>query len=413
MGILDRLVPPRLGREFRRLLAAFYAGQLGDGIALAAGPLLVASQTDSAVLVALAAALQRVPWLLFGLHAGAIADRLDRMSVVVAANVVRIGVLAVLVGSIATGWVNVWVVLATMFALGVAEVFADSAHATLLPMLVAKRDLGVANARTMGGFLVINQLAGAPVGALLFGLGTAVPFGAQALTLALAVVLIRRVSLPAMPARTVDTHVLQDVREGLAWLWRAPAVRTLALTILLFNVTWGAAWGVLVLYATDLLGMSEVGFGLMTTMTAVGGIVSTLSYDRIERRFSLAVVMKTCLVAETVMHLVLAVNRSQVVALLVMFLFGGYAFVWGTLSNAVRQRVTPTEFQGRVGSVYRVGLFGGLVVGQLLGGVIADVWGLAAPYWFAFGGSALVLALLWRQLPLVVHADEEALATEG
>lgn len=410
MGILDRLVPPRLGREFRKLLASFYVGQLGDGIALAAGPLLVASQTDSAVLVALAAALQRVPWLLLGLHAGAVADRLDRLRVTIAADLVRILVLVVLVGTVVTGWVNVWVVLATMFALGVAEVFADSAHATLLPMLVDKADLGVASARTMGGFLVLNQLAGAPVGALLFGLGAAVPFGAQGLTLALAVVLLRRVAVPPMPRAAVDTHVGRDVREGLVWLWRNPAVRTLALTILLFNVTWGAAWGVLVLYATDLLGMSEVGFGLMTTMTAIGGLVTTLSYDRIERRFPLAVVMKTCLVAETVMHLVLAVNRSQVVALVVMFLFGAYAFVWGTLSNAVRQRVTPQEFQGRVGSVYRVGLFGGLVVGQLLGGAIADVWGLAAPYWFAFAGSAVVLAVLWRQLPHVVHADEQAVA---
>jgi MFS family permease len=412
VGILDRLVPPRLGRAFRTLLASFYVGQLGDGIALAAGPLLVASQTDSAVLVALAAALQRVPWLLFGLHAGAIADRLDRLRVTIAADLVRIAVLVVLVGTVVTGWVNVWVVLGTMFALGVAEVFADSAHATLLPMLVEKADLGVANARTMGGFLVINQLAGAPLGALLFGFGAAVPFGAQALTLALAVVLLRRVAVPPMTRAAVDTHVRRDVREGLAWLWHNPAVRTLALTILLFNVTWGAAWGVLVLYATDLLGMSEVGFGLMTTMTAVGGLVTTLSYDRIERRFPLAVVMKTCLVAETVMHLVLAVNRSQVVALVVMFLFGAYAFVWGTLSNAVRQRVTPQEFQGRVGAVYRVGLFGGLVVGQLLGGAIADVWGLAAPYWFAFAGSAAVLAALWRQLPLVVHADEEAAAAD-
>jgi MFS family permease len=412
VGILDRLVPPRLGRAFRTLLASFYVGQLGDGIALAAGPLLVASQTDSAVLVALAATLQRVPWLLFGLHAGAIADRLDRLRVTIAADLVRIAVLVVLVGTVVTGWVNVWVVLGTMFALGVAEVFADSAHATLLPMLVEKADLGVANARTMGGFLVINQLAGAPLGALLFGFGAAVPFGAQALTLALAVVLLRRVAVPPMTRAAVDTHVRRDVREGLAWLWHNPAVRTLALTILLFNVTWGAAWGVLVLYATDLLGMSEVGFGLMTTMTAVGGLVTTLSYDRIERRFPLAVVMKTCLVAETVMHLVLAVNRSQVVALVVMFLFGAYAFVWGTLSNAVRQRVTPQEFQGRVGAVYRVGLFGGLVVGQLLGGAIADVWGLAAPYWFAFAGSAAVLAALWRQLPLVVHADEEAAAAD-
>ncbi len=412
MSLLDRLVPARLGTEFRKLLASFYVAQLGDGIALAAGPLLVASQTDSAVLVALAAALQRVPWLLFGLHAGAIADRLDRLRVTMAANLVRVLVLGVLVGFVLTGSVNVWVVLVAMFALGVAEVFADSAQATLLPMLVAKRDLGVASARTMGGFLVINQLAGAPLGAFLFGVGLAVPFGAQALSLVLAVVLLRRVVVPPSPRTLVDTHVGRDIREGLRWLWGNAAVRTLALTILLFNVTWGAAWGVLVLYSTELLGMSEVGFGLMTTMTAVGGVASTLSYDWIERRFSLAVVMKTCLLLEVVMHLVLALNRSPAVALVVMFFFGAYAFVWGTLSNAVRQRVTPAEFQGRIGSVYRVGLFGGLVVGQLLGGVIADVWGLAAPYWFAFVGSGLVLAWLWPQLAHVVHADEEAVGEE-
>lgn len=412
MSLLDRLVPARLGREFRKLLASFYVAQLGDGIALAAGPLLVASQTDSAVLVALAAALQRVPWLLFGLHAGAIADRLDRLRVTIAADLLRVVVLSVLVAFILTGSVNVWVVLAAMFALGVAEVFADSAQATLLPMLVAKADLGVASARTMGGFLVINQLAGAPLGAFLFGAGLAVPFGAQAVSLVLAVLLLRRVLVPPSPRALVDTHVGRDIREGLRWLWGNAAVRTLALTILLFNVTWGAAWGVLVLYSTELLGMSEVGFGLMTTMTAVGGLVSTLSYDWIERRFSLAVVMKTCLLLEVVMHLVLALNRSAALALVVMFLFGAYAFVWGTLSNAVRQRVTPPEFQGRIGSVYRVGLFGGLVVGQLLGGVLADTLGLTAPYWFAFVGSGVVLVWLWPQLAHVVHADEEALAEE-
>ncbi|MEJ7796312.1 MAG: MFS transporter [Nocardioides sp.] len=410
MSLLERLVPSRLGEPFRWLLGGFWVAQLGDGIVLAAGPLLVASQTDSAVLVGLAAALQRVPWLVFGLHAGAIADRLDRKRVTIAMDAVRVLVLLVLCGFIVTGWVNVGVVLAAMFLIGVAEVFADSASATLLPMLVQKTDLGIANARTMSGHLLLNQLAGAPVGAFLFGVGMAVPFGAQALCMALAVVLISRVATPPSPRGAVDTHVGRDIREGLVWLWQHEAVRTLALTILLFNVTWGAAWGVLVLYSTELLGMSAVGFGLMTTMTAIGGLISTLSYGWIERRFSLSLMMKTCLLLEVVMHLVLALNRSQAVALLVMFFFGAYAFVWGTLSNAVRQRVTPAEFQGRIGAVYRVGLFGGLVVGQILGGVIADVWGLAGPYWFAFVGSALVLAVVWPQLKLIVHADEEAVA---
>ena len=87
-----------------------------------------------------------------------------------------------------------------------------------------------------------------------------------------------------------------------------------------------------------------------------------------------------------------------------MVVFGAYAFVWGTVSQTVRQRAVPMEFQGRVGSVYVVGLFLGLVIGQGLGGVIAERWGLTAPFWFAFVGSALTLALVWRQLASIAHS---------
>jgi MFS family permease len=75
---VEALMPARLGRGFRRLLVAFWISNLADGITLAAAPLLVASQTDSPFLVGLAPMLTQLPWLLFGLHAGAIADRIDR-----------------------------------------------------------------------------------------------------------------------------------------------------------------------------------------------------------------------------------------------------------------------------------------------------------------------------------------------
>jgi predicted MFS family arabinose efflux permease len=128
-------------------------------------------------------------------------------------------------------------------------------------------------------------------------------------------------------------------------------------------------------------------------------------YDVIERRVPLATVMRTCLLLEVLTHLALALTTSLVVALAVMVAFGAYAFVWGTVSQAVRQRAVPTEFQGRVGSVYVVSLFLGLVVGQALGGVIAGRWGVTAPFWFAFVGSALTLAVVWRQLALIAHAE--------
>lgn len=87
-------------------------------------------------------------------------------------------------------------------------------------------------------------------------------------------------------------------------------------------------------------------------------------------------------------------------------MFGAYAFVWGTVSNTIRQRAVPTEFQGRVGSVYMVCVFGGSVVGQALGGVLAEAWGITAPFWFAFVGAGVTLALVWRQLGHIAHVGE-------
>jgi predicted MFS family arabinose efflux permease len=78
--------------------------------------------------------------------------------------------------------------------------------------------------------------------------------------------------------------------------------------------------------------------------------------------------------------------------------FGAHAFVWGTTSTTIRQRAVPHELQGRVGSVNLVGVYGGLVIGSLIGGALAQHWGLTAPFWFGFSGSAVFVVAIWRQL---------------
>lgn len=412
--VLELILPARLGVGYRWLVGSSWISNLGDGIALAAGPLLVASQTRDPFLVSLAVLLQRLPWLLFGLHAGAIADRVDRKRLVVVADLARIAVLALLCATIMTGWVDIAVVLAALFLVGVAEVFADSASGTLLPMLVGKADLGTGYARLQFGFITLNQIAGAPIGALLFGVGLAVPFGAQVGCVLLGVVLLTRIELPEGPVRdTEGSHVRRDIVDGVKWLLGHPPVRTLALVIFSFNITWSASWAVLVLYSLEVLDMGPVGYGLLTTAAAVGGLVTTPFYGWLERRVPLATLMRACLLLEVVMHLGFAVTTVPWVALAIMFGFGAYAFVWGTLSQAVRQRAVPMELQGRVGAVYAVGVFGGMVVGSGLGGVLADVWGVTAPFWVGFVGSAVLLVLVWRQLAHIAHADDEVRESEA
>jgi len=387
-------------------MASTWISNLGDGIALAAGPLLVASQTRSPALVSMAMMMIGLPWLLFGLYAGAVADRVDRLRMVLIANTLRIVVLVTLVGSIVTGMVNIAVVLTAMFLLGTAEVFADTAYRTFLPMLVDKRDLGIANARLQAGFVTLNQFAGAPVGAALFAVGMAVPFGVQIGCGLLAIVLVSRIVLPPVPAREAPTHVRRDIADGFRWLLNHPPVRTLALVIVTFNITWAASWAMLVLWSLDVLDMGPVGYGLLTTAAAAGGIVGTFLFGWLERHVALATLMRACLGLEVAMHLGFAVTTAAWVALLIMFGFGLYAFVWGTLSQAVRQRAVPLAFQGRVGSVYSVSIHGGVVIGAAVGGLIAEHGGVTAPFWFAFVGSGLTLLLVWRQLAHIAHVDE-------
>jgi MFS family permease len=406
--LVETLVPARLGTGYRWLLASSWTTNIGDGIAIAAGPLLVASLTDDAFLISLAALLRWAPPLVFGLYAGVLSDRFDRRLIVVAANLARAAALGVLVVTLLTGTVSIILALLAMGLLATAEVFADNTSATLVPMLVDRDDLAIANSRLGTGFITLNQLAGPPIGAALFAAGTAWPFVTEAVLVTLGVMLVSRIALPAHGRAPDSTSTLRrDMAEGIRWTLHHAAVRTLVLTILIFNITFGAAWGVLVLYATERLGMGAVGFGLLTTVSAVGGLLGTACYGWITRRVSLGNVMRVGLVIETLTHLALAVTTSPWLASAIFFVFGAHAFIWGTTSITVRQRAVPFELQGRVGSVNMIATYGGLVVGSVIGGTLAEHLGVTAPFWFAFAGSAAFVVLLWRELTRIAHADEQ------
>jgi MFS family permease len=405
----EAVAPARLGRSFRWLLASSIATNVGDGIALAAGPLLVAAQTRDPFLVSMALLAQQSPYLIFGVISGAVADRFDRRLIVAGVNLGRAGVLAVLSGVIATGSANIAVVLVALFVLGTAETFADVSSHAILPRVVEREDLGIANARLQGSFLLTNELMAPPIGAFLFAAGMALPFATNAAAFALGALLITRVANETTQDDATPrepTTLRAEIVEGVRWVWAHPPIRTLAITIVAFNVTFGAAWSVLVLYAGERLGMDAVGFGLLTTAVAVGGIIGTVTYGRLERRFSLADIMRVGLLIETFTHLSLALTTIPAVALATLVVFGAHAFVWGTTSTVVRQRAVPDALLGRVTGVYHVGVIGGMVVGTPIGGLLARTFGITAPFWFGFFGSAILVALLWREFEKIVHASE-------
>lgn len=402
--MVEAVSPARLGRDFRWLWPSSSISNLGDGVLLAAGPLLVTSITRQPLAVATAVFAQRLPWVLFGVVAGAVIDRVDRRRLMVAVNLVRAAVLGGLVVAIATDQLSLPLVYGVMFVVGTAESFADNAGSTLVAAVVPPAQLGRANARLMGTQVVTNQLAGPPLGGVLFGVGLATPFGVIAGCSALAAVLVGRMRHAGRPDGRSGAGLRRDVVEGLRWLWRHDAVRTLALLITVFNITFGAAYGVWVLYALERLGLDEVGFGLLLAAGAVGGLVGSVAYSRLEARWSLATLLRVGLTLETASHLAFASTTSPWIAGAVMALFGAHAVVWGTLSNTIRQRAVPQHLLGRVTSVYLLGSIGALAFGTLLGGVLAERFGVLAPFWFAFAGAGLTTLAVWRSIGMVADA---------
>ncbi|MFD0475492.1 MFS transporter [Nonomuraea thailandensis] len=314
--VVERVLPARLGAGFRWLLASSWLTNLGDGVAAAAGPLLIATLTRDPLLISLAALVSWAPPLVFGLYAGVLSDRYDRRGIVLVANAVRAVVLAALVALMVTGTVTVATALVALTLRSIAEVFADNATATLTPMMVSKDDLVIANARLGTGFITLNQLAGPPIGAALFGLGLTWPFASQLLLVVAGMVLVSRITLPPHGRQAGDPapDTVRELVAGFTWTVRHAAVRTLALTILIFNFTFGAAWSVLVLYTQEQLGLGAIGFGLMTTLGGIGGLIGTGLYGAITRRVSLGALMRIGLVIETLTHLGLALTRSPWVA---------------------------------------------------------------------------------------------------
>lgn len=403
--MIERLSPTSLGRDFRWLWASSAITNIGDGVLLAAGPLLVTTVTREPLAVALAVFLQQLPWVVLGIPAGAIIDRVDRRRLTIVVNLVRMAVLAILAVAIAIGNVTLPLIFGATFLIGTAETFADNAASALIATRVPREHLGIANARLSGSRILTNKLVGPPIGALLFGIGMAIPFVIDAICALAGAAFIARMAhkpwaVPDGPRR----HIRHEIMEGVTWLWRHPPVRTLALTIFAFNVTFWAPFSVYVLLATERLGLDAFGYGLLITVGAVGGLIGSLSYGTLERRFALATLMRAGLLLETSTHLVLATTTSPLVAAGIMTALGIHEVVWGTTSTTVRQRMIPPSLMGRVTSVYMLGNVGGAAIGSLIGGVIAQRFGVTAPFWFGFFGSAIVLLVIWRSLVEIAHA---------
>jgi MFS family permease len=374
---------------------------LGDGVTLVAGPLLAASLTRDPILVAGLSFAQRVPWLLFPLISGALVDRLDRRWVMGYADATRTTLIGTLGATALLGWASMPLLYVIFFLMGTLETLFDNASQAIIPALVSRERLERANSRLYAAEIVSNQLAGPPLGGFLFGVAVAVPFLLDAGTYAAAAALILALRGEFRPKRPEDappTTLVAEIGEGLRWLWNHGLIRTLAIMLGVFNMTLAATNAILVLFAQDVLGLGSFGYGALVTSLAVGGLIGSLTADKIVAWLGSGRALQASVLISALVLSVVALSENAVVVWAVFLLVGINVVVWNVITVSFRQAVVPEDIFGRVNSVYRLLGWGGLSIGALLGGFLARSFGLTAPFWFA----AVVLAVMFFiMLPFV------------
>jgi MFS family permease len=395
--------PRSLGAGYRWLLTAAGNANLADGIVKAALPLLAVRLTDSPALVAGVAFAAGLPWLLTTLHAGALADRLDRRRTMLLANLARTTVLAAFAGTIAADLDRIWLLYAVAFGLGVAETLHDTAAQSFLPQLVGRQHLARANGRLYGVEITANQFVGPPLGAFVLAASAVAAVVAPGALFALAALALTRIPGGFRPDRVCPrTSLGADVREGLRVLWDHRLLRTFAWMVGTINLASTATMAILVLYARGPMGLSEPQYGLLLTASAAGSLLASLVTERVEAAIGRAWTLRVSILTGVGAGVVPAVTADPWLVGLSMVVFGSGVVLWNVVVVSFRQRVTPDHLLGRVNAGFRLLAWGTMPLGALLAGVLGEVVGLRAVF---VTSAVLVAALL---LVRITDADLDA-----
>jgi len=400
-----------LGPAFRGLWMSAGLSNLADGVLQLSLPLLALQLTGSASAVAGVAVALGLPWLLLAMHAGVVADRLDRRRVMVGVQLGRVGVIAVLAILVATDNDGIWLLYGVAFVLGALETLFDTTAQTMMPAVVAASELTRANGRLFTAQTVANEFVGPPLGGALASVGIALSLGASAACFFLAAVVLAGIPGSFRATRTTPpARVRDDIAEGLRFLWRHPLLRRLTVISAVSNCAISGAFALLPALAVSPgpMGLSEFGVGVVLTSFAVGGLVASLTVVPLERALGRWRLLVVCVVADGA-SLALLATAEVAVAVAVGLVFGAGIVYWNVLLITLRQRVIPDHLLGRVNAAIRTVTWGAMPFGAAIAAAAVQVVDVTTVFAWC-GIAAALLALLLRGCADDVMDDTERAA---
>ncbi|WP_461035744.1 MFS transporter [Streptomyces mayteni] len=402
---------PPLGAAYWRLLTSSAFSNLADGVLKIVLPLVAIQHTRSPTLIAGLALALSLPWLLFALQAGALADRVDRRRAMLFANCLRTLLMATLTLTAALDVGSIWLLYAVAFCVGVAETVYDTSAQSIVPQLVHRDQLARANGRLYGTELTANQFVGPALAGLLVAAGAIAAFAVPTALWALAVAAL--VLVPGTfrtERKTPATTMRADIAEGLRYLWNHRLLRTLAAMVGVSNFAFNAAFAVLVLYAvgpSSAMGLSEGAFGLLMTTMAIGSLLGSFAAEWMERRLGRARTLTLTILTSTLSFGIPSLTANPYLVGAGFAVTGAGIVVWNVITVSLRQRIVPNELLGRLNSGYRLIAWGTMPLGAAAGGALAQFAGVRVVF------VAATVVVLGTLVGMRVVTDERIRAAEG
>ena len=380
-----------LGHDYRHLWLAATISRAGDGVFLTALPLLSVSVTHNPLAISAVQFSLTVPWLLFALTSGALADRWDRRTIMWCTDLCRFVVTAALTVAIVGGALSIPVLAAFGFVLGTCETLFDSAALSILPSLVGTRpeQLTRANARLDAAGGIADGFVGPAAGASLYTLAQSAPVVANAASFLASAALLRLIPKQPPTVRSPRGSLRTDISDGIRWLFGHSQLTALAVAVGMINLSTNASTTLLVLYLREAVGAGTISYTLILICAAGGGLVGNLIAERHPTPLQHPRAMPLAVAGIAISLAAIGAIPNTAIIAASFALIGLAGATWNVTTVSLRQRLIPTELLGRINSVYRFIAYGTIPLGALAGGAIANTYGLHAPFLI---GSALLTA---------------------
>jgi MFS family permease len=365
-------------------------------------PLLVLALTHSPAQAGLVATAYAVPYLVFALPAGALADRWNRKKVMILCDLGRAIVFAAIPIAIALGHLSLALIYVVAAAGGTLFVFFNVCEAAALPRVVPREQLHAATAQNQI-IEPVSSLLGPPIAGLLFQIGRGIPFLVDSVSYGLSVISLSFIRTRFQGERPVSRSALiADIRQGLAWLLGHKLIRFLAFLTGGNNLVFSGGFLAAIVLAQH-LHASAFAIGAIFSLGAVGGFLGALVSIPVQRRLTFGQALVAVSWAAAAVFPLMAVAPNVIALGVVM---GGLFFlnpVYNVVQFTYRAAIIPDELQGRVNSVFRLVAFGGQPIGTALAGLLLQKVG-PQPTVLILAAVLIVLAVLTTLNRVVRHA---------